>query len=241
MLRWWPAGALLLVVPFASVGCRTLAAGRVPAAENLLARSIAHHDPDGVWGTRPLDLEISESRPDGSERTTRLHVDAPAGVFTLDRRDGGQVLEGRIGPDECFWNLAAGDFSSEQVEALSCESLERTRDYYLYLWGLPMKLRDPGTRLGPVTRVRTAAGPVFRLRVTYDPEVGSDVWDFDFDPTTAALVGYRFFHDEAAGDGEWIALDGELAGAGLRLPRTRTWYTHAEDELLGTDRLVSLH
>lgn len=213
---------------------------RPPAAEVLLERSIAHHDPQGLWGTRPLRLEVVETRPGAEERTTRLTIDPVASLFELERRSGDQVMEGRIAPGECFWNLVAGDFSSEQVEGLSCESLERTRDYYLFLWGLPMKLRDPGTRLGPVTRVEVAGRRLLRLRVTWDPEVGTDVWDLEFDPHTSALVGYRFFHDEAAGDGEWIALDGELEGAGLRLPSTRTWHTNAGDELLGEDRLVAI-
>ena len=114
------------------------------------------------------------------------------------------------------------------------------RNYYDYLWGLPMKLRDPGTRLGAVTRVEVDGEPRWRLRVTYDPEVGSDVWDFDFDPETYALAGYRFFHDEAAGDGEWIALDGEIEGRGLRIPQTRAWYMNVDDEFLGTDKLVGI-
>jgi len=55
-----------------------------------------------------------------------------------------------------------------------------------------------------------------------------------------SLVAYRFFHDEAAGDGEWITLEGELAGAGLRLPQSRSWYTNTGDEYLGRDRLVKV-
>jgi hypothetical protein len=53
-------------------------------------------------------------------------------------------------------------------------------------------------------------------------------------------VGYRFFHDEGKGDGEYIVLEGEIEGGGLRLPARRTWYTNAEDELLGTDVLRSI-
>jgi hypothetical protein len=240
-------GARNAVVAFAlatlavtGVGCRSLRWRHTPSAEALLSRSIAYHDPAGVWRSRPLALEIRESRPDANERTTTIALDPAAGTFDLDRRDGDTVIEGRIAPDECFWNMAAGNFSSEDLEGLTCESLRRTRDTYTYLWGLPMKLRDPGTRLGPVTRVEVDGERRLRMRVTYDPEVGTDVWDFDFDRKTGALAGYRFFHDEAAGDGESITLEGELEEAGLRLPRERAWYTHADHELLGTDRLVAI-
>lgn len=220
-------------------GCLSLRSGRVPAAHDLLARSIAYHDPEGVWGTRPLRLVLLESRRDG-ERSTHLVLDGGAGRFDLERREGDTVLEGRIAPGECRWNLAAGDFAAAAARDLSCDSLRWTRDFYSYVWGLPMKLRDPGARLGAVSRAKVAGRRVLRLRVTYDPEVGSDVWDFDFDPATHALVGYRFFHDEAAGDGEWIALEGEAEGAGMRLPRTRSWYMNADDEWVGRDRLDSV-
>ena len=54
------------------------------------------------------------------------------------------------------------------------------------------------------------------------------------------MIGYRFYHDEAANDGEYIELEGIQEGGGLRLPRARTWYTHKEDKLLGTDTLIKI-
>ena len=84
------------------------------------------------------------------------------------------------------------------------------------------------------------ARPVLSLRVTYDPEVGVDTWYLYFDPDTSALVGYRFYHDESANDGEYIVLEGEVSSGTLRLPKARTWYTHGDDRLLGTDTLTSL-
>jgi hypothetical protein len=222
------------------LGCQLLGAQEPPTAESLLSDSIEHHDPEAVWGRLPLALELSESRPDGADRTTRLRFDPAAGAFELERHDAGRVTAGRIAAGECSWELVSGEMSEEELEGLTCDRLRRLRDYYGYLWGLPMKLRDPGTRLGPVQKVLVDGKERWRLRVTYEPEVGSDVWDFDFDPASHALVAYRFFHDEAAGDGEWIALAGELAGAGLRLPQDRSWYTNSGDEFLGRDRLVEI-
>ncbi len=221
-------------------GCTSVRSLFSPSPKKVLVRSIEYHDPEAVWGSRRLALEVLESRPDSSERTARFTFDPAGTLFELDRRDGGQLLEGRIAPGRCFWNMAAGNFSSEEANSLSCETLERTRDSYVYNWGLPMTLLDPGTRLGPVRRVRVTGERRLRLRVTTDPAVGSDVWDFDFRPRTKALVGYRFFHDEAAEDGERIELEGELEAAGLRLPQTRSRYTIAADEYLGRDRLVNI-
>lgn len=62
---------------------------------------------------------------------------------------------------------------------------------------------------------------------------------FYLDPT-AALVGYRFFHDEAANDGEYIVPEGEVEGAGLRLSKSRAWSVERDDRYLGTDTLETL-
>lgn len=52
------------------------------------------------------------------------------------------------------------------------------------------------------------------------------------------MIGYRFYHDEAAGDGEYILLSGERAVRGMRIPVERRWFTNADDRYLGTDTLV---
>ena len=60
------------------------------------------------------------------------------------------------------------------------------RNYYVYLWGLPMKLLDAGTTLDPeVATTNYQDEPVQIVRVTYDPQVGSDVWYVYLDPELA--------------------------------------------------------
>lgn len=113
------------------------------------------------------------------------------------------------------------------------------RNYYTYLWGLPIKLTDSGTILGKqVEMSEFNSKKAYKLRVSYDPNVGSDVWYFYFDPKSYKLLGYRFYHDEAKNDGEYIYLEDEIKVAGMRLPKVRKWYTHQEDKFLGTDTLV---
>lgn len=212
--------------------------------EKLLSRSIAYHDPQGLWGRTGLELTFEESRPDGSTRQTRVVIDLHNERFEWWSRRDDDVLEGRLVGGECAVALNGSAEISDEARTrhrLDCERVALYRDYYTYLWGLPMKLRDPGTILDPDVRDDEFQGrSVKSLRVTYEPDVGSDTWYFYFDPFSAALVGYRFYHDESANDGEYIVLEGELAGGALRLPKSRTWFTHQEDRLLGTDALVEL-
>jgi len=79
---------------------------------------------------------------------------------------------------------------------------------------------------------------LLEIKVTYDPSVGKDIWYFYFDPTTYALRGYRFYHDEAKNDGEYILIDGEVTINGVKFPKNRAWYTHKEGKYLGNDDLL---
>jgi hypothetical protein len=79
---------------------------------------------------------------------------------------------------------------------------------------------------------------LLEIKVTYDPEVGADIWYFYFDPSTFALSGYRFYHDESKNDGEYILLEGEITINGVKFPEKRAWHTHKEGKYLGNDDLL---
>jgi hypothetical protein len=133
--------------------------------------------------------------------------------------------------------------SEEQINkfSLSCERANMYKNYYTYLYGLPMKLKDKGTIIHQkVTKTKFKGKDYLVLKATYKKEVGKDTWYFYFDPTTYAMKGYRFYHDESKNDGEYILLEDETVFENVRLPQKRTWYTHKEDKLLGTDILAEL-
>lgn len=201
------------------------------SAEELLERSIRYHDPDGKFARGSFTLTLSESRPDERARKTEFQLDNAESTFEFLRPGAdGSGMTFRVRGEEVL-------DSSE----LAPERALRTRNYYLYLYGLPMKLRDPGTRLHPEVHEKTfEQTPAYELKVTYDEEVGGDTWYFYLERDSYALIGYRFYHDESKNDGEYIVLEGEAEGAGLRLPRHRKWYRHQDDGYLGTDTIESI-
>lgn len=239
MRKWITLTAVAIVV---TVSTPLVAQPR--SAEALLAKAIAYHDPDDLWRQGIWRLTLGETRPDGTVRRTVLILDNPAGGFDYTTQDGDNRIEGSLTNDGCTFRLnGSSSFSEEEREQhrLTCERLERMRNYYTYLWGLPMKLRDPGTRLDATVGSETfGSSPVTVLRVGYEEPVGGDTWYFYLDPSSYALVGYRFFHDESANDGEYILLDQEVETEGLRIPRVRAWYTNDDQRYLGTDKLESL-
>lgn len=230
------ASALLSAVP------TILPAAELPTASELLDRSIEYHDPGGSWGTSALELYLDETRPDGGVRKTDLLIDLPRETFVWNSQRHGRDVGGRVTASGCQATLdGSTDFTDEEAEKfrLSCDRVTWIRDYYTYLYGLPMKLRDPGTLVDDeVTSTEFDGREVLALKVTYEAGVGGDTWYFYFDPETSALAGYRFYHDEAKNDGEYVTIEGEVELGGMKLPEIRAWYYNDGRGYLGTDTLV---
>lgn len=210
-------------------------------AQSLLEKSIQYHDPKGKWDTFKGSLQLTETRPNGADRQSILKLDNRNNYFYLDQNRDGYRVEKEIKQDVCSYKVnGSASISDSLVQKfrLTCPQLQRTRNYYVYLWGMPMKLRDPGTQIDPKVTTTTFQGKeVLSMKVTYDKTVGEDIWYFYFNLTNYALVGYRFYHDEAVNDGEYIPLVGEETINGIRFPKTRTWYVNKDDRLLGADIL----
>lgn len=215
------------------------------AAEALIERSIRYHDPDGEWSSAEIALRIMESRPGGVARTVELRMAPGRGMVSVSRETAAGDAAFEVVGDSIRSRFMDGEAGLDE-EALAAHGLDPERvlwlrNYYLYVWGLPMKLRDPGTFVAPEPEPGSYDGQeALRVRVTYDPQVGGDTWYFYFDPESARLIGYRFYHDESANDGEYIHLSGEIGSGGLRLPAKREWFKHQGDEFLGEDEAVSL-
>jgi len=216
--------------------------GQDITATALLDKAIAYHDPDGAWGDLQARMYISLTYPDGSERLSEIEVDLPGQFFSLTSRKEEHKLEYILSKAECLVKLDGNTTFSEEDKknyGLSCERARNMRDYYLYLYGLPMKLRDTGTRLHPVVKTKRFKGKEYLvLKVSYEESVGKDSWYFYFDPATYAMEVYQFFHDESKNDGEYILLSEIEAVSGIKMPKVRAWYYNKDDKYLGTDTLV---
>ncbi len=209
----------------------------------VVANSIEFHDPENRWSSLQAHLEFTETRPNAANRYSSIDIDNVRGNFCLNREVKKMHVQRHIVQDSCFYNID----EYEQLTDKEFEEYKLTdkrsffmRNYYLYLWGLPMKLTDAGTHIdNTVTKATFDNQQALEVRVWYDEATGSDIWYFYFNPENYAMIGYRFYHDETKGDGEYITLkDSELV-FGINMPKERTWYTHQDSTLLGTDILSS--
>jgi len=207
----------------------------------LLEKSIQYHDPKGNWDNFKGTLQLTETRPNGADRNSTLKLDNQKSYFYLDQKREGYRIEKIIKEGNCIYKVNNSTAIADSLITkfrLTCPQLERIKNYYVYLWGMPMKLRDPGTQIQKeVTKTTFIEKEVLSMKVTYDKAVGEDIWYFYFNPNNYALVGYRFYHDEAVNDGEYIPLEGEETIKGIRFPKTRTWFVNKDNRLLGADIL----
>lgn len=218
--------------------------GQSKVAEKLLEKSIAFHDPNGVWNTYSGSLSITATRPNAPDRVSLITLDHPSQYFSMTVTQDGSKTTHILKKGNCSYTVNGNsEFSEEEKEKyrLSCERTHMMRNYYSYLYGLPMKLKDPGTVLDPTVYQKTFKGKEYlALKVTYDAEVGKDTWYFYFDPDTFALEVYQFYHDESKNDGEYILLDGLIDIQTMKIPQNRAWYTNKEHTLLGVDLLTAV-
>ncbi len=221
--------------------CLSLSYGQELSGPELLQKAIAFHDPEGQWDSFQGKLEVIMRSPNATDRISRITIDLPEKVFHLEISKDNDRYSYHFEKDTCSTSLnGKTQLTEEQIQQfrLTCERAKMMKNYYTYLYGLPMKLKDPGTRVDPKLQKRAFKGKDYLvLKVNYDPEVGNDTWYFYFDPETYAMEVYQFFHDETKNDGEYILLKDLEEINGIKMPKIREWYYNNNDTYLATDIL----
>ncbi len=191
-------------------------------ADKILRRSINYHDPESKWSSLEAKFIFNETRPNSPDRSTIISLKNTESYMKINRNE-----------EEVF------EVSHNNAMVLKGESDEDRalvlRNYYLYLWGLPMKLRDEATPELTQVKDETIGGISCQvIRVLYQ----EDTWYFYFNEKSGRMLQYKFYKDEAAGKGELITLENELTVDGIKIPQKRNWYSLPDNKYLGSDILV---
>lgn len=212
----------------------------------LLDKAIKYHDPDNNWPTFNSQLKVTMHIPNRSSRISDITINLPQEYFKVRaKRD---TVSTTLISDKgvCSFALNGSEsISQKDIEThnLTCERTKLYKNYYTYLYGLPMKLKDPGTNISESIEKKQFKGKTYLvLKATYDKHVGSDIWYFYFNPNTYAMEAYQFFKTNEnghvkKGSGEYILLTQEKMVNGVKIPKNRSWYYNKNDKLLGTDVL----
>ena len=215
--------------------------GQELTGQELLTKSIRYHDPNGNWETFDGTLEITMETPNNANRVSTIKINLPKEYFYVKATRDGKTTEYTVEKNECKIAFnGKTNISDEVIEEnnLSCKRANLYKNYYTYLYGLPMKLKDEGTVIDQKVQKKTFKGKEYLvLKATYKEDVGKDTWYFYFDPKTYAMEVYQFFKDETKKDGEYILLTEEVEVNGIKMPKKRAWHYNKDNGYLGTDIL----
>ena len=214
--------------------------------EKLLDKAISYHDPNNNWSSFNGSFTVTMETPNRSNRISDISINLSEDIFELTATRDTITTRYLLGKNTCEFSFNGDKNVSDSIAKahnLSCERGEMYKNYYSYLYGLPMKLKDPGTIIDEVVETKNFKGKDYVvLKATYNEEVGTDIWYFYFDPETYAMEIYQFFRQDENGNqkddtGEYILLTDEETINGIKMPKTRAWYYNKDDKYLGTDIL----
>ncbi|WP_353777014.1 DUF6503 family protein [Winogradskyella sp. 3972H.M.0a.05] len=214
-------------------------------SSQLLDKAIQYHDPQGNWSNFNGVLKIIMETPDKPNRDSKIHINLPLEYFYIKAVQDSIEYEYTLDKDKCSSSLNAAAAKTQGSTSLreTCKKVRRYRDYYTYLYGLPMKLKDPGTIINPNIEKKVFKGKTYLvLSASYKQHIGTDVWNFYFDPDTFAMEVYQFYKTDDKGkvkkdSGEYILLSEIETINGIKMPKVRKWYYNKGDKYLGTDIL----
>lgn len=220
--------------------------GQTITADELLNKSIKHHDPEGKWQSFNGSFTVEMTTPNASIRTSNITINLPGEYFKVDAKRDSISTSYTLAKDNCSmaYNGKIVDSLEAATKNMNCDRALLYKNYYTYLYGLPMKLKDPGTIVSDNVEKKNFKGKDYLvLKVTYDEAVGSDVWYFYFNPKTYSMELYQFYKTDDSGSektdsGEYILLSEEAMVNGIKMPKERAWYYNKDDKYLGTDTLV---
>jgi len=211
----------------------------------LLNKAISYHDPNGNWTTFNGKFKVTMTSPKKNTRVSDITINLPDEFFEVTAVKDSMVTTYKIGRDNCqlFFNNKELSKAEGKAINMTCKGAKLYKNYYTYLYGLPMKLKDAGTFVDPIVETKPFKDKNYLvLKVTYDENVGTDVWNFYFNPKTYAMEVYQFYKTDDNGktksdSGEYILLSDEEVVNGIRMPKVRSWYYNKDDKYLGTDIL----
>ena len=207
----------------------------------LLEKAIQFHDPNNNWATFKGTLFVTMETPKNADRKSTIKINLPEEYFSVKAIRDTIATEFTLSNNNCSFAINGNKNPSEELKkkySLNCKRANLFKNYYTYLYGLPMKLKDDGTIIHQkVERKKFKGKEYLVLKATYKKEVGKDTWYFYFNPKTYAMEVYQFFKDESKNDGEYILLSGLETINDVKMPKIRAWYYNKDNGYLGTDIL----
>lgn len=197
---------------------------RPTSAEEIVEKSIQFHDPKNNWENFEGKLKF-ESRFHFNDSIpeilwlTFINGKNEFEYFNLDR-----AVHLKYNKDTCYKYSKNG----------SCIGYEWASRFYPFMWGLPMKIKDPGVTPQSDFKSTSINGvEVWVVEVHYESE---NFWYY-FNKHNYALVALKFIKNDSSKKGEIVLLKELKKVFSMNLPTFRT-YLNLDSSLIGTNQLL---
>ena len=209
--------------------------------ERIVQNAIDYHDPKRLWGMFAGKFIIQS----GEAGATELQIDNGSSfALWTEVLKSDDSLSGGYNKDSCIVRLNGKDIpqvGSLENFLLDCENIKGRTNYWVYMYGLPMKLKDEQVHfVGKPEKVSFLDKVHWRIRVNYNPGQSDEYWQFFFDTETFALKVAQFFHPALKGDSEYILYEETKELAGIKIPTKHSWYMYNDKEFIGFEKLVRI-
>ena len=129
--------------------------------QQLLEKAIQYHDPNGNWETFNGTLNVTMETPNNAPRVSTIKINLPEEYFYVKASRDQKTTEYTVEKDTCLIAFNGKTDISDAIAKknnLSCDRANLYKNYYTYLYGLPMKLKDAGTVIDPKVTKKTFKG-----------------------------------------------------------------------------------
>lgn len=187
----------------------------------ILEKTIDYHDPKGEWNQANVELSLLSQSVFSEQNKELIHlgIDVPNDSFSYSNTFRNEQV-----------SYAGVECVSESKQGL-CAEKQWTKNFYTYIWGLPMKLKDKGTELNSnVIDTVFFEIPCYALNVKYEAEN----WLYFVNKKSFQLEGFQFIFNKDATKGEVVRNLGTTKLSTINIPSERIWYDLKGKEL-GTD------
>ena len=196
-------------------------------AQKIVNNAIKFHDPNSSWSSLHANFHFQSCFKHNpfSPENLEVEINVPENKFKYSNieRDFAAVYR----KDTCETISSVGN----------CNNYSWTKNFYTYVWRLPMKLQDPGTAIDSVFSIEKLSNDnCYKIAVNYPNEN----FNFYFKCSNFELHAFSFLKNDSSGHGEFVEMKGTFSFKEIKSPQKRTWKDIHTRDTLGTNTVTNI-
>jgi hypothetical protein len=203
-------------------------------AQEWIDYSISYHDPKNNWQKFKSQIrsfsKVDRGGESLEESTRKFSFENQTSSFAMRMEVQDYPLSIDITNDNCqtIWKKKEQTIEEQNKYITDCKYGENYRNYYRYLIGIPMVLKDESTIVNQLVEDEKINDKIYKkVTVNYAPVKANPTWEFFIDPLNGKLVRSKFIRyndkNQVTG-GEILDYPEHQLFQGMQLRTKMLWY-----------------